>query len=343
MFGFYPVLVHLSNVPTSLQKFVCPAIMNLIWKNWEYRFERPRDNFIIPTISPFIFFFFFSFFNYSFTSMATKASSAEDLDIGDQNPFLHDSPEGTTQTISRRSSVKREDSQIGMMMTTGKQSDQQQDTQSQRASETSRSSFREPTVKEGLISFVTSSYINPLVIFIPFGIASHFVWPPTVTFILNFIAIVPLAKLLGFATEDIALRVGEILGGLLNASFGNAVELIISIISLTKNLVTVVQASMLGSILSNLLLVLGMCFWFGGIRFKEQNFNVTAAMTSASLLFIATISLLLPASFYASVYGTETNAQVTADILKISRATSVLLLVIYFAYLFFQVKTFGNI
>lgn len=275
--------------------------------------------------------------------MATKASSAEDLDIGDQNPFLHDSPEGTTQTISRRSSVKREDSQIGMMMTTGKQSDQQQDTQSQRASETSRSSFREPTVKEGLISFVTSSYINPLVIFIPFGIASHFVWPPTVTFILNFIAIVPLAKLLGFATEDIALRVGEILGGLLNASFGNAVELIISIISLTKNLVTVVQASMLGSILSNLLLVLGMCFWFGGIRFKEQNFNVTAAMTSASLLFIATISLLLPASFYASVYGTETNAQVTADILKISRATSVLLLVIYFAYLFFQVKTFGNI
>lgn len=66
-------------------------------------------------------------------------------------------------------------------------------------------------------------------------------------------------------------------------------------------------------------------------------------MTSASLLFIATISLLLPASFYASVYGTETNAQVTADILKISRATSVLLLVIYFAYLFFQVKTFGNI
>lgn len=68
----------------------------------------------------------------------------------------------------------------------------------------------EPTIKQGLISIVKSSWINPLVVFIPFGIASHFVWSPTVTFILNFIAIVPLAKLLGFATEDIALRTGEV-------------------------------------------------------------------------------------------------------------------------------------
>ena len=68
----------------------------------------------------------------------------------------------------------------------------------------------EPTIKQGLISIVKSSWINPLVIFIPFAIASHFVWSPTVTFILNFIAIVPLAKLLGFATEDIALRTGEV-------------------------------------------------------------------------------------------------------------------------------------
>lgn len=68
----------------------------------------------------------------------------------------------------------------------------------------------EPTIKQGLINIVKSSWINPLVVFIPFGIASHFVWSSTVTFILNFIAIVPLAKLLGFATEDIALRTGEV-------------------------------------------------------------------------------------------------------------------------------------
>ncbi|CDS10553.1 hypothetical protein LRAMOSA11039 [Lichtheimia ramosa] len=197
----------------------------------------------------------------------------------------------------------------------------------------------EPTIKQGLINIVKSSWINPLVVFIPFGIASHFVWSSTVTFILNFIAIVPLAKLLGFATEDIALRTGEIIGGLLNASFGNAVELIISIISLSQNLVVVVQASMLGSILSNLLLVLGMCFWLGGIRFKEQSFNPIVAQTSASLLFIATTSLLLPAAFYASVGSSESTQELTSDILNISRATSIILLVIYFAFLFFQLRT----
>ncbi|KAI8142801.1 calcium/proton exchanger [Fennellomyces sp. T-0311] len=198
---------------------------------------------------------------------------------------------------------------------------------------------REPTIAQGLMAIVKSSWINVLVVFIPIGIASHFVWSPTVTFILNFIAIVPLAKLLGFATEDIALRTGEVIGGLLNASFGNAVELIISIISLTQNLVVVVQASMLGSILSNLLLVLGMCFWFGGIRYQEQKFNETVAQTSASLLFIATTSLLLPAAFHASVGSAETTEDLTSDILNISRATSIILLVIYFSYLFFQLRT----
>ncbi|ORZ24654.1 Sodium/calcium exchanger protein-domain-containing protein [Absidia repens] len=204
---------------------------------------------------------------------------------------------------------------------------------------TLRQPHHKPTAKEGLMAIVKSSWINPLVIFIPFGIASHFVWSPTITFVLNFIAIVPLAKLLGFATEELALYTGEVVGGLLNASFGNAVELIVSIIALTKNLVIVVQASMLGSILSNLLLVLGMCFWLGGYRYKEQTFNVTAAQTSASLLFIATASLLLPAAFYGSSFGTESTATVNSDILIISRATSIILLIVYFAYLFFQLKT----
>ncbi|CAO3657812.1 unnamed protein product [Umbelopsis ramanniana] len=166
-------------------------------------------------------------------------------------------------------------------------------------------------------------------------------WPATIPFIFNFIAIVPLAKLLGFATEDLSLRVGEVLGGLLNATFGNAVELIVSIIALVEGLITVVQASMLGSILSNLLLVLGMCFFFGGLKYKEQSFNVTAAQTSASLLFIATSSLLLPAAFYGSVYGlsNESKANVTTEILNISRATSIILLIIYAGFLFFQLKT----
>lgn len=198
--------------------------------------------------------------------------------------------------------------------------------------------FIEPTIRHGLMSIVRSSWLNVLLIFIPLGWASHFVWNSTTTFILNFIAIIPLAKLLGFATEDIALRTGEVIGGLLNATFGNSIEMIISIISLTQNLVIVVQASMLGSILSNILIVLGMSFFCGGLRFKEQKFNITAAQTSASLLFISVVSLLLPAAFYGSTVNAETAAKERSDILNISRATSIILLVIYFAYLVFQVR-----
>ncbi|ORZ05790.1 calcium/proton exchanger [Absidia repens] len=186
---------------------------------------------------------------------------------------------------------------------------------------------------------MTGSWLNVLLIFIPFGIVSHFFWGPTATFVLNFIAIIPLAKLLGDVTEDIALRTGEVVGGLLNATFGNAVELIVSIIALSQNLVVIVQSSMLGSILSNLLLVLGMCFWLGGYRFKEQVFNVTVAQTSAGLLFIATASLLMPAAFYGSTLYTVSSAAEVHDILAISRATSILLLVIYASYLFFQLRT----
>jgi Ca2+:H+ antiporter len=84
-----------------------------------------------------------------------------------------------------------------------------------------------------------------------------------------------------------------------------------------------------------------MCFFFGGLKYKEQSFNVTAAQTSASLLFIATSSLLLPAAFYGSAYGLDNGnrAQVSDDILKISRATSIILLIIYGGFLFFQLKT----
>lgn len=129
----------------------------------------------------------------------------------------------------------------------------------------------------------------------------------------------------------------QTLGGLLNATFGNAVEVIVSIIALTKGLVLVVQASMLGSILSNLVFVMGFCFLLGGFKFHEQEFNATAAQTSASLMAIATSSLLLPAAFVASA---GSNAVVNASILSISRSTAIILLFIYAGYLVFQV---GNI
>ncbi|KAI9346348.1 calcium/proton exchanger [Pilaira anomala] len=159
---------------------------------------------------------------------------------------------------------------------------------------------------------------------------------PTVVFSLNFIAIIPLAKLLGFATEEIALRSGSTIGALLNATFGNAVELILGIIALKEGLIRVVQASVLGSILSNLLLVLGFCFFLGGVTRTEQKFNVTAAQTSCSLLALTTLSLLVPAAFSASTPDDQEDKE---GILQLSHGVSIVLLIVYLLYLFFQLKT----
>lgn len=110
---------------------------------------------------------------------------------------------------------------------------------------------------------------------------------PTVIFVCSFFAIVPLAALLGFATEELALRVGDAFGGLLNATFGNAVELIIAILALIKGELNVVRSAMLGSILSNCLLVMGGSFFAGGIRFHEQGYSVRAAQLNINLLGIS--------------------------------------------------------
>lgn len=103
---------------------------------------------------------------------------------------------------------------------------------------------------------IFSSYVNVLLIFLPLGIVSGAIgWPAPLTFVFNFLAIMALASLLSFATEELSKKIGQTLGGLLNASFGNATELIVSIVALRQGQIRLVQASMLGSILSNLLLV----------------------------------------------------------------------------------------
>ncbi|CAG8857551.1 26424_t:CDS:1, partial [Gigaspora margarita] len=113
--------------------------------------------------------------------------------------------------------------------------------------------------------------------------------------------IIPLANLLSFVTEDISLKAGPAIVGLLNATFGNATELIISIFALRAGEIKIVQSSMLGSIISNILLVLGTCFLTGGIKNKTQKFNQTAAQTCSSLMTLACISLIIPATFNISL------------------------------------------
>eukprot|EP00878_Enallax_costatus_P035619 GHUV01039799.1.p1 GENE.GHUV01039799.1~~GHUV01039799.1.p1 ORF type:complete len:196 (+),score=46.74 GHUV01039799.1:1681-2268(+) len=151
----------------------------------------------------------------------------------------------------------------------------------------------------------------------------------------NFLALIPLALLLGDVTEDLAVRFGDTVGGLLNATFGNVVEMILSIAALRQGLYTVVSSSLLGSILSNLLLVLGCCFLFGGIRFKTQSFNAVANQATSSLLFLSCIGIIIP-----TAAGSLSSDDVTSlEMLHISRGTAIIMLLVYLSYLSFQLHT----
>ncbi|KAJ9616639.1 hypothetical protein H2200_000358 [Cladophialophora chaetospira] len=191
---------------------------------------------------------------------------------------------------------------------------------------------------------IFSSWVNWLLVFVPVGIilgvmvdwAHSDVVSPSAVFAVNAVAIIPLASLLSFATESVAAKLGDTIGALLNVTFGNAVELIIFIIALAAGEVRVVQAAALGSILSNLLLILGMCFLAGGLRFREQLYNSTVSQMSACLLCLSVISLLLPTAFHASFSNTNTADHV---VLKVSRGTSVVLLLVYLLYLLFSLKS----
>lgn len=195
-----------------------------------------------------------------------------------------------------------------------------------------------------------SNYVNFLLVMVPIGIvAGKLHWDATVVFTLNFFAIIPLAAVLSFATEEIAEKLGKTLGGLLNATFGNAVELIVSIVALKDNQIEVVQASMLGSILSNILLVMGMCFLLGGIvhrrdketgEDKEQEFNDGIAQTTCSMMTLSSASLVLPAALYGVLnQGHRPEEETKKSILILSRGTSIILLLLYVLYLVFQLVT----
>ncbi|KAE9975707.1 hypothetical protein EG328_003024 [Venturia inaequalis] len=197
--------------------------------------------------------------------------------------------------------------------------------------------------KAGTIRFVSHtkgallhSWINVLLIFVPLGIAVKVAGlSPSIVFAMNAVAVIPLAGLLAHATESVAGRLGDTLGALLNVSFGNAVELII-FIALVKNEIRIVQASLLGSLLANLLLILGMAFAAGGLRYREQIYNNTVTQMSAVMLSLSVMSLLLPTAFHASFANLDDADHKT---IQISRGTSVILLLVYILYLVFQLKS----
>ncbi|CAM6045102.1 unnamed protein product [Sphagnum compactum] len=156
-------------------------------------------------------------------------------------------------------------------------------------------------------------------------------------FLLSLLGMAPLAERLGFVTEQLSFVTGSTVGGLLNATFGNATEMIICIFALKNNMIRVVQLSLLGSILSNMLLVLGSAFLFGGLAHpkKAQTFRKGTAQVSSGLLLMAVMGLLFPATLHAT--KTEMHSGVSELIL--SRFSSIVMLVAYTAYLYFQLRS----
>jgi len=174
-----------------------------------------------------------------------------------------------------------------------------------------------------------------LLAFVPLAIWAHVLGSPsTLVFFLAALAIIPLAKFIGEGTEELSARTSPVLGGLLGATFGNAVELIIGIFALHAGLFEVVKASITGSIIGNILLVLGTAMLLGGARREKQVFNKTGALAGASTLFLATIALVMPAIFL------QTAPNVSASVVEnLSIVVSVGLVIMYAAGLFFSLKT----
>ncbi|MEE3277676.1 MAG: calcium/proton exchanger [Candidatus Thermoplasmatota archaeon] len=169
----------------------------------------------------------------------------------------------------------------------------------------------------------------------------------SMAFFSSLVAIMPLAFLMGRATEEIALRTSESLGGLLNATFGNAAEMIIAVLAIyaaskaaagseTEELmVNLVQASLIGSILGNLLLVMGLAFVWGGIHYTEQRFSETQVSSNGSLMLLAMMVLIIPAVFNSTVGGSEGEEGVT----NLSHIAAIVLLGLYGLFLYFQFRT----
>lgn len=174
-----------------------------------------------------------------------------------------------------------------------------------------------------------------LLIFVPISAAAYFLgWGELVIFITAAIAIIPLAGWMGHATEEIAVVVGPSLGGLLNATFGNATELIIALIALNAGLINVVKSSITGSIIGNLLLVMGLSMLLGGIKFKEQDFQPVIARMNASSMNLAVIAILIPTAVdFTSPSITEPTLQ------RLSVAVAIVLILVYGLTLLFSMKT----
>ncbi|MEM9002498.1 MAG: calcium/proton exchanger [Cyanobacteria bacterium P01_F01_bin.86] len=174
-----------------------------------------------------------------------------------------------------------------------------------------------------------------LLVFVPISITAHFLgWGDAVVFITAAVAIIPLAGWMGTATEEIAVVLGPSWGGLMNATFGNATELIIALLALNEGLVNIVKSSIVGSIVGNLLLVMGLSMFLGGLKYKEQDFQPIVARVNASAMNLAVISILLPTAVNFTSEGIAEPA-----LQRLSDLVAIVLIGVYALTLLFSMKT----
>ena len=195
------------------------------------------------------------------------------------------------------------------------------------------SSSSSSSYQENFKTVVFGTKLNALLLFGPLGILCNaFGFGDGPAFAFALLALCPLAERLGYVTEEMAKHTSQTIGGLLNATFGNATEMIVSVFALRDNLLRVVQLSLVGSIFSNMLLVLGCAFFAGGVKWPEQRFNKNGAMTNTSLLCLAVMGVTLPNALHA----THTELHGTVSELALSRFSATLLLIMYVVFLYFQ-------
>jgi Ca2+:H+ antiporter len=194
--------------------------------------------------------------------------------------------------------------------------------------------FYSPPIKQTIIQKLRIGKVfYLLLVFIPISLLLYlFTKEESLIFLTSVLAIVPLARIMGYSTKEISLQTNPTVSGLFSATFGNAIELIIAILALRAGLIQVVQASLIGSIIGNILLLVGLSIFTGGLRFKNQRFNNETIAVSSTMLIIVVAGLAIPSVYYVL---TPTGPHIQT----LSSAVAVVMALIYLAGLFFSLRT----
>ncbi|APA15776.1 hypothetical protein sscle_15g105460 [Sclerotinia sclerotiorum 1980 UF-70] len=189
-----------------------------------------------------------------------------------------------------------------------------------------------------IVAIFCSSWLSVLLPFIPAGFASNYTnSPPILNFILNFFAIFPSASIVDMAMDEVMLHFGNTIGVLMYMTFGNIVQLVTSILLLKTRQVEILKTSLVGGILSRVLLIMGASYFAGGINRLQQSFDVSSASHVANFLTLSVASLIIPTASH--VFANSTTEKIAAQ----SRGTSIVLLLVYIVYLFFQLRTHAHV